>query len=150
MAVADFQGFTDLYEAGKSQIISVDYIADLDTPVSVYMRLTGGADYSFLLESVEGGAVKGRYSIIGFAPDMLWRCQGDKVSINNTPLEGGTFKSIEISPLDALRDVVRKSKIDETGDLPPAVSSLVGYMGYDMIANVEELDLNNPDPLSVP
>lgn len=150
MAALDYQGFADLYEAGKSQIMSVDYIADLDTPVSVYMRLTGGADYSFLLESVEGGAVKGRYSIIGYAPDMLWRCQGDEVSINNAPLDGGTFTSVETPPLTALREVVQNSKVDETGDLPPAVSSLVGYMGYDMIANVEELDLNNPDPLGVP
>lgn len=150
MSQGSFKQFAALYAQGKSQMVSMELVADLDTPVSVYMRLAKDAKYSFLLESVEGGAVKGRYSIIGMDPDLLWRCVGAQIAINSDPEDDGGFEYVEADPIDALRDIVAQSKIDEMGDLPPAVSSLVGYIGYDMIGNVEDLSLENADPLSLP
>lgn len=145
-----FESFAETYNQGKSQMVSAEFVADLDTPVSVYLRLAEDAKYSFLLESVEGGAVKGRYSIIGLDPDLLWRCVDTQVSISSDASDIEAFTDIDDAPIDALRDIVAKSKIDEMGDLPPAVSSLVGYIGYGMIGNVEALVFKNADPLELP
>ena len=61
---------------GTAQVVSTRLVADLETPVSAMLKLARGEPYSFLLESVEGGAVRGRYSIIGMKPDLIWRCRG--------------------------------------------------------------------------
>ena len=65
----DYDSFARAYERGESQIVSTRLVADLETPVSAKIKLARNARYSFLLESVEGGAVRGRYSIIGLNPD---------------------------------------------------------------------------------
>ena len=70
------------YEAGTAQVVSTSLVADLETPVSAFLKLADGRPYSFLLESVDGGAVRGRYSIIGIKPDLIWRCRGDQAEIN--------------------------------------------------------------------
>jgi len=144
------ESFAEIYNQGKSQMVSAEFVADLDTPVSVYLRLAQDAKYSFLLESVEGGAVKGRYSIIGLDPDLLWRCVGTQVSVSSDTHGIEVFTDIDDAPIDALRAIVAQSQIDEMGELPPAVSSLVGYIGYGMIGNVEALDFSNADPLALP
>ncbi len=61
-------------------------VADLETPVSVYLKLAFGKPFSFLLESVEGGASRGRYSVIGLEPDAVWRANGEEAEINRAPL----------------------------------------------------------------
>ena len=68
--------FARAYEAGENQVVHARLAADLDTPVSLMLKLTGGARDSFLLESVTGGEVRGRYSIIGMKPDLIWHCDG--------------------------------------------------------------------------
>ena len=77
----DFSTFQDAYEQGQSQLVWQWLPADLETPVSTYMKLCTDQDYSFLLESIEGGKTLGRYSAIGFAPDMLWRCTDKQAAI---------------------------------------------------------------------
>lgn len=149
MPQPDFTAFKRIYDAGRSQMLRAERIADLDTPVSAYMRLAKGERFSFLLESVEGGAVKGRYSIIGLAPDLLWRCEGGKVAVNKNPMQN-TFEPLESDAISALREVVNASRIDEIAGLPPAVTALVGYLGYDMIALVEDLHLTKADNIGVP
>lgn len=149
MPQPDFAAFKRIYDAGRSQMLRAERIADLDTPVSAYMRLAEGERFSFLLESVEGGAVKGRYSIIGLAPDLLWRCEGGKVAVNKNPAQN-TFEPLESDAISALREVVNASRIDEIAGLPPAVTALVGYLGYDMIALVEDLHLTKADSIGVP
>ena len=57
-------------------------VADLETPVSAMLKLAEGRPYSCLLESVEGGAVRGRYSAIGLKPDLIWRCFGARAEVN--------------------------------------------------------------------
>ena len=67
----DFAAFSKTYEEGNAQVVSTKLIADLETPVSAMIKLVKGAPDSFLLESVEGGAWRGRYSAIGLDPDLI-------------------------------------------------------------------------------
>ena len=69
--------FAARYARGEPQVVWTTLVADLETPVSAFLKIAGGRPMSFLLESVEGGAVRGRYSIIGLEPDLIWRADGD-------------------------------------------------------------------------
>ena len=81
----DLASFAAVYEAGRPSVLWTRLIADLDTPVSAMMKLAQGRPNSFLLESVQGGAVRGRYSFIGLRPDLIWRCRGEQAEINRQP-----------------------------------------------------------------
>ena len=74
----DYKTFARIHDAGDPQVIWTTLVADLETPVSAVLKLAGGDPYGFLLESVEGGEIRGRYSIIGLKPDVVWRCHGDR------------------------------------------------------------------------
>ena len=78
----DFDSFAACYAEGRPQVVWTTLVADLETPVSAMLKLAEGRPYSLLLESVTGGDVRGRYSLIGMKPDLIWRCRGDKVEIN--------------------------------------------------------------------
>src|SRR5271154_6827377 len=78
----DFPAFARVYESGRAQILYTRLIADLETPVSAFLKLGEGRDNAFLLESVQGGEARGRYSIIGLKPDLIWRCREGKSEIN--------------------------------------------------------------------
>ena len=71
----EYTGFARAYEAGQPQAVYAKLIADLETPVSAFLKLAEGRDNAFLLESVQGGENRGRYSIIGLKPDLIWRCR---------------------------------------------------------------------------
>ncbi|WP_439814505.1 anthranilate synthase component I [Zavarzinia sp. CC-PAN008] len=139
------------YEAGRPSVLWTTLVADLETPVSAMMKLVGGQPNAFLLESVEGGAVRGRYSIIGFKPDLIWRANGNTSEVNRharhdpnrfEPMPGGT--------LDALRQIVQESLIPLPPHLPPMAAGLVGYFSYDVVRLVERLPEPNPDTLGIP
>ncbi|MEO0411260.1 MAG: anthranilate synthase component I [Pseudomonadota bacterium] len=135
--------FETSYRQGRSQMLVRTLPADLDTPVSAALKMLGERPYNFVLESVEGGEARGRYSFIGWAPDMLWRCKGgaaetatlDPCHSNNAPV----FQPAPQPPLEALQLAVSAAKIDQTGyeDIP--VPGLVGYLGYDMVRHIEHL-----------
>ena len=74
----DFSAFARQYEEGKAQVVWTTLVADLETPVSAFLKLADGRANSFLFESVEGGEIRGRYSFIGLKPDLIWRCRGDR------------------------------------------------------------------------
>ena len=74
----DFHG---LIGRGNLIPVSREILADLETPVSAFLKVHRGP-YGFLLESVQGGETRGRYSIIAIKPDLIWRCQGGKAEIN--------------------------------------------------------------------
>ncbi|MEE3069665.1 MAG: anthranilate synthase component I, partial [Pseudomonadota bacterium] len=78
----DFDTFAKAYEAGEHQVVYMRLAADLDTPVSLMMKLAGDAPDAFVLESVTGGEVRGRYSIVGLKPDVIWECRGETAKIN--------------------------------------------------------------------
>ncbi|WP_336097403.1 anthranilate synthase component I [Roseovarius sp. CH_XMU1461] len=146
-----FDDFAAGFTAGKNQVVYARLAADLDTPVSLMLKLTGAARDAFLLESVTGGEVRGRYSIIGMKPDVVWQCHGPASRINrDARFDGDAFTDQEGDPLTNLRALIEESRIDLPEDLPAASAGLFGYLGYDMIRLVEHLPDVNPDPLGLP
>jgi anthranilate synthase component 1 len=126
-------------------------VADLETPVSAMLKLSDGRPNSFLLESVEGGAVRGRYSIIGLKPDLIWRCRGVKAAAHRRArYDANAFEPCERSALDSFRAIEHQSRIVLPEGLPPMAAGLVGYMSYDMVRLMERLPDDNPDVLGVP
>lgn len=144
--------FENAYFAGSSQVVWTRLVADLETPVSAYLKLTDKAAVnSFLLESVEGGAVRGRYSIIGLKPDLIFRNFGNKAELNDEVLNGGvTFRPLELPTLTSLRGLLEQSRIDLPTELPPMAAGVFGYLGYDTVRLMEDLPSINPDALNVP
>jgi anthranilate synthase component I len=149
----DFAAFARIYEAGRPQAIFARRIADLDTPVSAYLKLADGRDNSFLLESVQGGETRGRYSVIGLKPDLIWRCRDGKAEINsNARSTRDDFIPAELSgqPLESLRRVFQATQMELPPELPPMSVGLFGYLGYDMVRAIERLGPPQPDPLNLP
>jgi len=147
----DKAAFSARYQAGEAQLLWTSTVADLETPVSAFMKLAAGRANSFLLESVEGGAVRGRYSIIGCARELVWRCKGERVEVNRTALtDPEAFQPMAEAPLAALRLLERESRIDIPAGLPPMAAGLVGYLGYDMVRLMERLPALKPDRLALP
>ncbi|MDQ7070791.1 MAG: anthranilate synthase component I [Rhodobacterales bacterium] len=143
--------FEAAYNAGQNQIVYTRLAADLDTPVSLMLKLTGAARDAFMLESVTGGEVRGRYSIIGMKPDLIWECHGKTSRLNRMArFDGDAFVDQSGDPLANLRALLDESKIELPEDLPAASAGLFGYLGYDMIRLVENLPNINPDPLGLP
>jgi anthranilate synthase component 1 len=147
----DFDSFARAYEAGENQVVYARLAADLDTPLSLMLKLTGAAKDAFVLESVTGGEVRGRYSIIGMKPDVVWQCHGTQSRINRAArYDPEAFEAQDGDPLTTLRALIAESKIALPDDLPQAAAGLFGYLGYDMIRLVEHLPNINPDPLGLP
>jgi anthranilate synthase component 1 len=143
--------FADRYARGEPQVVWTTLVADLETPVSAFLKIAGGRPMSFLLESVEGGAVRGRYSVIGLEPDLVWRTQGTRAEINRTARsEPDAFSPCQDLPLAALRDLIAESRIALPEGLPPMAAGVFGYLGYDMVRLMEELPSPNPDPIGIP
>jgi len=146
-----FEEFATGFEAGRNQVVYARLAADLDTPVSLMLKLTGAARDAFILESVTGGEVRGRYSIIGMKPDLIWQCHGTTSRINRQArYDTDSFEHQQGDPLTNLRALIAESRIDLPEDLPAASAGLFGYLGYDMIRLVEHLPDVNPDPLGLP
>lgn len=149
--VPSFEDFAAKYDAGENQVVYTRLAADLDTPVSLMLKLTGARTDSFILESVTGGEIRGRYSIIGMKPDVIWRCRGTNSALNREArFDANAFQDLDGDPLDTLRDLITESRIELPTDLPAAAAGLFGYLGYDMIRLVEHLPNVNPDPLGLP
>ncbi|MDX5384313.1 MAG: anthranilate synthase component I [Rhodobacterales bacterium] len=147
----DFETFARAYEAGHNQVVFARLAADLDTPVSLMLKLSGAAKDAFMLESVTGGEVRGRYSIIGMKPDLVWQCHGTQSRLNrHARFDPDAFEDQPGDPLNNLRALIAESRIDLPDDLPAASAGLFGYLGYDMIRLVEHLPDVNPDPLGLP
>ena len=145
-----FGRFSMTYKAGKPQVVWIRLVADLETPVSAFLKLAEKRPYSFLFESVEGGAVRGRYSIIGFDPDLVWRANGDKSEINLAPMETSEYAPCKDGTLAALRELLARSRLELPEDLPPMAAGVFGYMGYDTVRLIEHLPGGNPDPIGTP
>ena len=147
----DFQAFADAYARGKAQVVWIHLVADLETPVSAFLKLGSGRANSFLLESVEGGNIRGRYSFIGLKPDLVWRCFGDRAEINRDPEHPSSgFEPLAQGAIASLRALERESRINLPPGLPPMAAGLVGYLAYDFVRLVEKLPALKPDVLGVP
>jgi anthranilate synthase component 1 len=146
-----FETFRSAYDKGAAQVVWRRVVDDLETPVSAYLKIAQGRPYAFLFESVEGGAWRGRYSIVTLAPDLIWRCRGDRAEVSTgEDLNAGRFVAEAKPALDSLRDLVARSRIALPAELPPMAAGLFGALGYDMVQLVERLPNVNPDPLGLP
>ena len=126
-------------------------ISDLETPVLALLKLGAETPGSFLFESVQGGAWRGRYSIIGLKPDLVWRIRNGEAQTSRGGFEDAAFKPMRAgSPLDALRQVLADSALPIPPELPPMAAGLFGYLSYDMVRYVERLPDLAPDPLGLP
>ena len=143
--------FRHRYDRGEAQVVSVKLVADLETPVGAMLKLSRDRDNCFLLESVEGGAARARYSIIGVDPDLVFRARGNSAEINyHADRIPDRFVPCEKPTLDALRELIDHSRIDLPDELPPMAAGVFGYLGYDTIRLIEKLPEPNPDPVDVP
>ena len=143
--------FAESYGRDQAQVVWTSLVADLETPVSAFLKLAGGKAMSFLLESVEGGAVRGRYSIIGLDPDLIWRTNAGKAEVNRNPrTKADGFAPCSEPPLAALRALISESHIGLPDSLPPMAAGVFGYLGYDMVRLMEDLPPPNPDPIGIP
>lgn len=151
----EMDAFRRTYQDGATQVLWAEIVADLETPVSAMLKLAADKPNSFLLESVEGGAARGRYSIIGFDPDLIWRCYRAKAEINRDALsDPEVFAPCPVGEKDgalaSLRSLVKECRFELPANLPPMASGLVGYMAYDMVRLAERLPDDNPDTIGVP
>lgn len=145
------EAFARAYDSGNPQVVFTRLVADLETPVSAYLKLADRRPMSFLLESVEGGATRGRYSVIGLAPDVIWRAHGAKAEINrNAERDTQTFTPESAPTLASLRALLAESAVALPEGLPPMAAGVFGYMGYDTVRQIERLPEMAPDALGVP
>jgi anthranilate synthase component 1 len=148
--IPDFAQFEAGWARGENQVVYARLAADLDTPVSLMLKLAGARRDSFMLESVTGGEVRGRYSVVGMKPDLIWECRGTTSRINRQArFDNDAFEPLDGAPLDTLRALISESRIAMPAELPAIAAGLFGYLGYDMIRLVEHLPNINPDPLGV-
>lgn len=146
-----FDEFVDKHTRGENQVVSTRLVADLDTPVSLMLKLAQAQKDSFMLESVTGGEIRGRYSCIGYKPDLVWKCHGNEARVNRQArFDENAFELMDSDPLTALRSILEESHIDLPEGMPAIAAGLFGYLGYDMIRQVEHLPNINPDPLGLP
>jgi anthranilate synthase component 1 len=137
--------------AGRPALVWRKQVADTDTPVAAALKLIEAGRGDFLLESVEGGAIRGRHTLLGLAPDLLFRVRDGAAEINADWLTDPTaFSPVEAPPLQALRDLVASCRADVPDGLPRALACLVGYFAYETVGLVETLPRPAPNPLDLP
>src|SRR6201994_4898463 len=151
MIAPGFDAFAPGHAKGHGQLVYTRLVADMETPVLAFLKLADGRDNAFLLESVQGGEVRGRYSIIGLKPDLIWRCRGGVAEINRNALhDADAFVAETAKPLASLRAVTREAQLTVPQGLPPMATGMFGYLGYDMARQVEDLPNPPPDTLGLP
>ena len=131
----------------EPQILTKDLIADVETPISCLLKLKKNQKYSFLLESVEGGSLRGRFSLLGCDPDIIWEVKNNAASIKYTD-KNYNYKEIK-EPIESLKNIIEISKFDK-GQIDVPYPILVGYLGYPMIKYMENIKLKNKDNIGIP
>jgi anthranilate synthase component I len=143
--------FKQRHAAGRPVLVWTSLVSDLETPVSAMLKLADGRPNSFLFESVEGGASRGRYSFIGLKPDIIWRCFGHRAEINRRArFDPEGFETVDGGALASLRALIRECQVETPAPLPPMAAGVFGYIGYNMAALMERLPDANPDRLDIP
>ena len=131
----------------QPQLLTKNLVGDVETPISCLLKIKKNQKYSFLLESVEGGSLRGRYSLLGCDPDIIWKVENNKASIE---YQDENYKyHISNEPIESLKNIVELSKFDK-GDIAVPYPTLVGYLGYPMIKYMEKISLENDDNINIP
>lgn len=124
-------------------------IGDVDTPVAAMLKLGPDEPGSFLFESIHGGEKLGRFSFIGLAPKRWFRIQ-DGIAEIASKADFSDKSASNLAPVEALREFTQSARATSEEQLPPMASGAFGYVGYDMIAHVEPVEISSPDALDVP
>jgi len=141
--------FRIAYQRGGA-LVWARRIADLETPVSAMLKLGVDKPGAVLLESVQGGEFRGRYSIIGVKPDLVWRVRDGHAEASRGGFGESSFRPQRDAPLKSLRKLLARSALGIPAGLPPMAAGLFGYLGYDMVRFIERLPDKAPDPLETP
>lgn len=154
-ASPSFQDIETNWNAGKASVVFTVEAADLLTPVSAYLRLrnldAASSKHTLLLESVEGGVSRGRYSVIALKPDLIWACHAGQVSIQHNPENLSSAPQPQTGPaLQSLRQLIEGAKVALPTGLPPMIAGIFGYLGYDMVRQMERLPNAPEDDLNLP
>jgi anthranilate synthase component 1 len=138
-------------EAGQPALLSTTIADDLMTPVHAYLRLGDGKAHSFLLESVEGGKFRGRYSVIGIDPDLIWRVRDGAAEISDgcDAIKRGDFAPEPLPVYESLAALRARCLLPQA-DVPGPAAGLFGYLGFAMMGAVEDLPDVAPDPVGCP
>jgi anthranilate synthase component 1 len=151
MTPADDAAAARALAEGRPALVWRRQIADVDTPVAAALKLIEPGRGDFLLESVEGGAQRGRYTLLGLAPDLMFRAEGRQASVNRHWLtDRDAFEPCEGDALTAMRALVAACRMDVPAGLPPALACLVGYFAYETVGLVERLPRPAENPLALP
>ena len=154
MAISpDYAVFARKYDNGEPQVLYARLVADLETPVSAFLKLAEGRENAFLLESVQGGETRGRFSIIGLKPDLIWRYRDGKAEINRharSAPDGFEPDALSAKPLQSLRALINETHMTLPDGVPPMAVGLFGYIGYDIVRLIERLPNQPKDTLGLP
>ncbi|MAI29496.1 MAG: anthranilate synthase component I [Rickettsiales bacterium] len=144
----DLKLFKEKYDSGIKQVLFTSFAADVHTPISSLLKLEK-EKYLFLFESVERGSQKGRYSVIGMKPDLIWECKNgiSKVKKSSNHI---IRKKINSDPLDNLKKIIEENKLKIPHNLPSIACGLFGYLGYEMIKYFENVEMIKKDKLDLP
>lgn len=142
----DFANFQRNYETGAAQCVFMRLPGDLETPVGAYLKLSPVFGPGFLLESVQGGAVRGRYSILGFAPDLILRAQNGACEI----IRKGKTETSPLPLFETLRKMLQESRIEMPETLAPMATGVFGILGYGCVRQIEEIGAAKPYPFILP
>ena len=141
--------FAAAYERGGG-VVWIRRVSDLETPVGALLKFGADKSGSFLLESVQGGDFRGRFSIIGLKPDLVWRVKNGHAETSRGGFADSAFRPQRDPPLRSLRKLLDRSALELPAPLPPMAAGLFGYLGYDMIRFIERLPEHAPDPIGTP
>ena len=144
------EGARAALKAGRGALVWRAIVADTETPVSAALKLIEPGRGDFLLESVEGGRSRGRYSLLGLAPDLLFRADGISAAINRDWSHDPAAFVDAGEPLAALRALVGECRLEVPPELPSALAVLVGYFAYETVGLIERLPRPPANPLGLP
>ncbi len=147
----DFKTFRKLAKKGNVIPVYEEILADLETPVSGFLKVARG-DYAYLLESVESQENIGRYSFLAAEPSLVFEIKAGRVTVRQAGRRGYRVRRSTVSeePLAELRRLMAGLRFVSVDGLPRFCGGLVGYMGYDMVRFFERIPDKNPDDLKVP
>ncbi|MFB0611502.1 anthranilate synthase component I [Aurantiacibacter poecillastricola] len=138
-------------DEGRNTLVWKRVVADTETPIGAALKLIEPGRGDFLLESVEGGEIRGRYSLLGLDPDLMYRATGTAAQVNrNWQHDRDAFEPLEGDAMAELRQLADACRIDMPDGLPPALACLVGYFGYETIGLVETLPRAPQSELALP
>ncbi len=150
-ALPAYSDFAARYSAGEPQAVTTKMVADLETPVSAMIKIAGDRPLSFLFESVEGGAVRGRYSVIGLKPDLIFRIDDGVASVNRSARsQPDAFEPLKTPPLDALRALIKETRVRLPDGVQPVSVGIFGFLGYDAVRFIERLPEPKTNTLGLP